>query len=54
MIDTFTCENCGVIETEFDFDFSATEEDGRVLCQRCRETIKKFTEDFAKRKGETT
>lgn len=51
MIDTFECEDCKVIETDLDFDFKGAQEDGRVLCQRCRETIKKFAEEFAIRKG---
>ncbi len=53
MVDYFKCENpkCGVIETEFDFDFKSAAEDGRTLCQRCREKIKEHIEA---REGETT
>lgn len=40
MVDCFTCEKCGVIETEFDFDFKGTQEDKRVLCNVCRKKIR--------------
>jgi hypothetical protein len=54
MVDYFKCENpkCEVIETEFDFDFAASEKDGRTLCQRCREKLNELVE--ARKEGETT